>query len=155
MQYKDISLELLIRLLMPMPMRGTLPTVRALLIALAVFVSLPAWAEDWTTTDGKTYQSVKVVKVEDDAVTVLCKDGGALIPISNLSPALQKRFSYDPIKAKAAADARADQESKNAKQLQAEIDQAAKLKQQQAIQNAKQVSDGKAGASGAPSSATK
>jgi len=135
-------------------MRGSLYFVRALLIALAVFVSLPAWAEDWTTSDGKNYQSVKVVKVEDDAVTVLYKDGGALIPIANLPANLQKRFSYDPVKAKTAADARAAVEAKNAKQLQAEIDQAAKLKQQQAIQNAKQVSDGKAGTSGVPPSKT-
>jgi hypothetical protein len=117
-------------------------------------VSLPAWAEDWTTTDGKTYESIKVVKVEDDAVTVLCKDGGALIPLSKLPPTLQKRFSYDPVKAKAAADARAEQEAKNAQQLQAEIDQANKLKQQQAVQNAKQIGDGKAGASGTPPNAT-
>ncbi len=110
-------------------------------------MSLPAWAEDWTV-DGKTYESIKVVKVEDDAVTVLCKDGGALIPLSKLPPALQKRFSYDPVKAKAAEDARAALEEKNAQQLQAEIDQANKLKQQQAVQNAKQIGDGKAGTTG-------
>ena len=122
--------------------------MRSLLILIVVLAALPVYAEDWTTSDGKTYQNVKVVRVEDDAVTILTKDGGALIPLFKLSPALQKKFSYDPAKAKIAAAARAQEDSQNAKQLQAEMDQAQKLKQQQQIQAAKQVSDGKAGASG-------
>jgi len=134
---------------MPKLIHVILNTVRLLLIVTIItLVSLPAWAEDWTTTDGKFYKSVKVIKVEDDAVTVLCSDGGALIPIVKLSPTLQKRFSYDPVKAKVAADARAAAEAKNNQQLQAEIDQATKLKQAQAVKNAQQVSDAKAGTSG-------
>ncbi len=124
--------------------------VRLLLILVLAFATLPAYAEDWTTSDGKSYQNVKVVKVEDDAVTILCKDGGALIPIAKLSPTLQKRFSYDPVKAKAAAAARADADAKNATQLQAEMNQAEALKQQQRIQNAKQINDGKAGTAPPP-----
>jgi hypothetical protein len=147
-------LKILTRLLIARRERGNFSAVRILFIALVSLVAFPALAEDWTTTDGKTYESVKVVKVEDDAVTVLCKDGGALIPLSKLSPTLQKRFSYDPAKAKAAEDARTEAEAKNAKQLQAEIDQATRLKQQQAVKNAQQVSDGKAGASGTPPKAT-
>jgi len=122
--------------------------MRALLILIVILGTLPAYAEDWTTSDGKTYLSVKVVRVEDDAVTILCKDGGALIPIFKLSPALQKRFSYDPAKAKVAAAARSEEDAKNAKQLQAEIELAQKMKQQQLIDNAKQVSDGKAATAG-------
>jgi len=128
--------------------------VRTLLIALVVLVALPAWAEDWTTTDGKTYNDVKVIKVEDDAVTVLCSNGGARISLAKLDPTLQQRFSYDPVKAKTAADARAADEAKNDKQLQAEMDQATKLKQQQAIKNAQAVSDAKAGTSGTPPKST-
>jgi len=121
--------------------------MRVFFFLIILLGTLPLYAagESWTTTDGKTYQEVKVVRVEDDAVTILCKDGGALVPIAKLPPPLQKRFSYDPAKAKVAAAARADQEAQNAKQLQAEIDQAQKLKQQQQILNAKQVSDAKAG----------
>ena len=130
--------------------RGTIGLMRALLILIVALVTTPVMAEDWTTNDGKTYQNVKVVRVEDDAVTIICKDGGALIPIFKLSPTLQKRFSYDPAKAKAAAAARSEEDAKNAKQLQAEIEQANKLKQQQQIQAAKQVSDAKAGTAGAP-----
>jgi hypothetical protein len=121
-----------------------------LLILIVTLVTLPVHAEDWKTSDGKTYVDVKVVRVEDDAVTILCKDGGALVPIDKLPPPLQKRFSYDPAKAKVAAAARANDDSQNAQKLQAEMDQAQKLKQQQQIQNAKQVSDGKAGTSSTP-----
>ena len=105
--------------------------------------TLPAYAEDWKTTDGKTYVDVKVIRVEDDAVTILCRDGGALVPLVELNPTLQKRFSYDPVKAKAAAAARAQQDAINAKQLQAEIDLAQKMKKQQAIQDANQVNQAK------------
>ncbi len=128
--------------------------MRSSLILIVVLAALPLRAEDWTTTDGKTYQNVKVVRVEDDAVTILTKDGGALIPLFKLSPALQKKFSYDPAKAKIAAAARADQDAKNAQQLQAEIDLAQKMKQQQQIQTAKQISDAKAGTSGTPPATT-
>ena len=123
--------------------------MRSSLIFIVILAVLPVYAEDWTTSDGKTYENVKVVRVEDDAVTILTKDGGALVPLFKLSPALQKKFSYDPAKAKIAAAARAEQDAENAKQLQAEIDQAQKLKQAQQIQTAKQISDAKAGAAGA------
>ena len=46
------------------------------IVALAVS-SISAFAEDWTTSDGTTYQNVKVIRVEDDAVTIIYKDGGA------------------------------------------------------------------------------
>ena len=107
----------------------------ALIIALMV---LPLHAEDWKTTDGTVYQDVKVIKVEDDAVTILYEDGGARIPLAKLPPDLQKKFSYDPVKAKAAADARAKADAENAKNLQAEKDLAAQQQLQQAIDNDKE-----------------
>ena len=96
-------------------------------------LSMQAFAEDWTTTDGKQYLNVKVVKVEDDAITVVYKEGGALIPMTKLTPALQKRFSYDPDKAKVAADARNKSDAENAKELQAEMDLAQKMKNAKTI----------------------
>jgi hypothetical protein len=87
------------------------------------------WAEDWTTTDGKVYQGVKVVKIEDDAITIIYKNGGALVPLINLPPPLQHKFSYDPDRAKIAAEARKKADAENAKALQAEIDLAEKMKQ--------------------------
>jgi beta-glucanase (GH16 family) len=72
---------------------------------LALFsLALPlALADDWSTTDGKTYHDVKVVKIDDDAVTILDSDGGALVPLASLPADLQQQFHYDPAKAKAAA----------------------------------------------------
>jgi len=106
-----------------------------LTFALALF-STSAFAEDWTTTDGIKYQNVQVIRVEDDAITILYKDGGALIPLLKLPPALQKKYDYDPVKAKAAMEARAKRDIENAKELQAEIEQAEKLKLAQQIRDA-------------------
>jgi hypothetical protein len=74
----------------------------------------------WTTTEGKTYTNVQVVKHDEASVTILDSDGGALIPLQILPTDLQQKFGYDPAKIeaeakeKAAADiaaaaARADQ----------------------------------------------
>jgi hypothetical protein len=108
----------------------------ALVLLALVLCSTNCLAEDWTTTDGTKYQNVEVIRVEDDAVTILYKDGGALVPLFKLSPELQERFDYDPVKAKAAAEARAKADTENAKELQAEIELTDKLKRDQAIKDA-------------------
>lgn len=118
--------------------------MRALLILMAVLWALPAYAETWTTTDGKTYEDVKVIRVEPDAITILFHDGGALVPIFKLPPALQKRFSYDPVKAKIAADNRAREDAENAKLLQAEIEQADAIKKAKQIQDGNQINQAQA-----------
>jgi translation elongation factor P/translation initiation factor 5A len=107
-----------------------------LLGCMLAFSSAIAFAEDWTTTDGTNYQNVRVVRVEDDAVTILYKDGGALVFLNKLPPALQDRFDYDPVKAKIAAEARAKSDAENAVALQKEIEQAASMKRQQQIKDA-------------------
>jgi len=70
--------------------------IRLLLLCLALFSSV-AKSEDWKTTDGKTYQEVKVVKVQVDTVTILYKDGGVQIPLSTLPSDLQERFHYNSV----------------------------------------------------------
>ena len=110
-----------------------------LLASLLVFASVNAFAEDWTTTDGTNYQNVRVVKVEDDAVTILYKDGGALIYLSKLPASLQARYNYDPVKAKAASDARVKQDQENAVAMQKEMEQAAAIKKKQQVQDAEAV----------------
>jgi hypothetical protein len=105
-------------------------------IFVVAFASNLGLAEDWTTTDGVTYQSVKVVLVEDDDITILYKDGGARIPIFKLPPELQQRFDYSPAKAKIAAAARAKADAENAKEMQAEIDLANKMRQAQLVKDA-------------------
>lgn len=111
-------------------------SVKALPIFIFILISANVFAEDWKTSDGKIYQDVKVVRVEDDAITILCKDGGALVPLVKLPPALQRKFDYDPEKAKIAADARSKADAESAKRLQAEIEQADKLKKDQLVREA-------------------
>jgi hypothetical protein len=111
--------------------------VKAILLAsFLVFSSAAGYAEDWTTTDGTSYQNVRVVRVEDDAVTILYKDGGALVFLNKLPPSLQERFDYDPVKAKAAAEARSKADAENAIALQKEIELSNQLKHQQQIKDA-------------------
>jgi len=100
--------------------------VFAFALNLALPVSMVALhAEDWTTKDGKTYQEVSVVRAEPDAVTILHHTGGARVPLKNLPPELQKRFSFDPAAAESAEQARAIAEEESRKALQAEMDQVA------------------------------
>lgn len=92
-------------------------------LATFFFCTLSLRAEDWTTISGKFYPQVKVVKVEADAVTILYRDGGALIPLILLPDDLQKKFHYDAAVAKAAADARDRADLENARALRAEYDE--------------------------------
>lgn len=125
---------------MPSHRHGSLRPVKftPLVLALAL-VALPVAAEDWETTDGTKYQNVRVIRVEDDAVTIIYKDGGALVFLYKLPPALQQKFDYDPVKAKIAAEKRAKEDAENAQELQREIEQAEVVKRNQQIENAKQL----------------
>ena len=93
-------------------------------------------AEDWKTTDGMVYKDVRVIRVEADAITIIYRDGGALVPLFKLPHDLQDRFDYDPVKAKAAAEARSKADAENAKALQAEIELADKIKRNEQIKDA-------------------
>ena len=125
------------RLLISLSSHASLKRVKATFILLILALStFSAMAEDWTTTDGMYYQNVRVVRVEDDAITIIYKDGGALVPLFKLPPTLQKKFDYDPVKAKVAAEARAKADTENARLLQLEILQADKIKQQQMVKDA-------------------
>jgi TPR repeat protein len=46
------------------------------------------------TKDGKEYKNPKMVKFDNDGVEILCDDGGATIPYSNLPTDIQGRFGY-------------------------------------------------------------
>ena len=124
-------------LLISFSSHASLKRVKAIFILLILALStFSAVAEDWTTTDGMYYQNVRVVRVEDDAITIIYKDGGALVPLFKLPPDLQKKFDYDPVKAKVAAESRAKADTENARLLQLEILQAEKIKQQQMVKDA-------------------
>jgi uncharacterized protein HemX len=74
----------------------------------------------WVGLDGTLYDNVKVLRVQEDAVTVSDDEGGGLVKISNLPPNLQKLFDYNPEYAAQVADARAAVEAKNQEALDAE-----------------------------------
>ena len=65
-----------------------------------VFATFPAWAEDWTTTDGKIYKNVTVVSHDATVVTISSSDGMATFPIALLEKNLQKRIQGDNTTAK-------------------------------------------------------
>lgn len=104
------------------------------IIFLMLLASLPMRAEDWTTSDGKSYHDIKVVRVEADAVTILDSDGGARISLAILSPELQQKFHYDPAKAALSAKqyeadhAFAEQQIAFERQQQEKIDKDAQAK---------------------------
>jgi hypothetical protein len=98
-------------------------TFPAFFLAAFLLGGMSLRAEDWTTIDGKVYPQVKVIKVEPDAVTILYRDGGALIPLIKLPEDLQAKFHYNASIAKAAADARERAEFENARALRAEYRQ--------------------------------
>jgi hypothetical protein len=109
------------------------------LLLVLLLASSPLHAEDWTTIDGKIYRDVQVVKSEPDAITIVYRDGGALVPLAKLPTDLQKRFDYDPIKAEAAADERVRSDAASAAALQVEKQEATDLeKKVQARQMAEQ-----------------
>jgi len=74
----------------------------------------------WTTTDGKTYKNVVILKVEADCVTILDDEGGARIYIVTLPPDIQKLLNYDPELARVAGEARVKNEIENQELLAAE-----------------------------------
>jgi len=101
--------------------------------ALAFLVSAVVLrAEDWTTSDGKTYRGITVISHDTLTVTVLYQDGGAAIPLATLPPSIQKKYNFDAkaaavLKAKEDAEAAALQAKTAALQAKA----AADLKAQQ------------------------
>lgn len=81
-------------------------TSMSVILAL-VFATFPAWAEDWTVA-GKDYHNVTVGKVEADRVHITYDGGIGTVMLADLPPELQKRFGYDPQKAKDATKAEED-----------------------------------------------
>ncbi len=53
-----------------------------------------------TTTWGKEYDDVKIIKVDPDGIHITYPLGVAKIPFTQLSPELQKQYGYDPVAAK-------------------------------------------------------
>jgi hypothetical protein len=97
-----------------------------LLSCLAIQSAFAAETNLTLTVDGVTYSNVTFGTVTPSSVTIFFKTGVARIPLEKLSPDLQKRFGYDPQKARdhnqkvraqeAAAAARQQELAQTAKQ---------------------------------------
>src|SRR5437016_1688864 len=59
-----------------------------LLVSTLAFVH----ADDITLRDGKVYKDAKVLSHDATTITILYAEGGATLPIANLSDDLQKKF---------------------------------------------------------------
>jgi hypothetical protein len=70
-------------------------------VYLLLFLSLPVYGEDWIVR-GKDYRNVIVGQIEADRVHIAYDGGIGSISLADLSPELQKKFKYDPAKAKIA-----------------------------------------------------
>lgn len=107
----------------------TFPMRLILAVIVAGLCCVTARAEDWTV-DGKDYHNVVVGQVEADRVHISYDGGVGTVALVDLSPELQKRFNYDPQKAKASADARAQVSAEAQQEIATEL--AAKLASQNA-----------------------
>jgi len=101
--------------------------MKALMLLLVLMV--PAWAEDWTV-NGKSYQNVTVQGSDDSTVSIMYDGGIGRVNLSDLTPELQKRFGYDPQKAKAADKAEAARLAALDQQHLQEVQQQAKANAQ-------------------------
>jgi len=79
-------------------------------IIVAGLCCLTVRAEDWTL-NGKTLRNVTVGQVEAENVHITYDGGVGSVALADLPPDLQKRFNYDPAKAKA-AEAKKEEEAK-------------------------------------------
>jgi hypothetical protein len=72
------------------------------------------------TTDGLTYKSCTVTKVEPDGITIMHSDGATKVPFSKLPPDIQQKYNYDPVAAdKYSADLAAKRQALVAAKLEA------------------------------------
>jgi hypothetical protein len=94
----------------------------ALAILIVCFASL-ALADDFKTVDGKEYKNAKVSRVEPDGIVITFSGGIVKIPFTELSPEVQKKFSYDPQMAAAYSAGQNEQQAALARQRKADEQQ--------------------------------
>ena len=98
----------------------TLPMKLSLALIVAGLCCMTARAEDWTAS-GKDYHDVVVGQVEADRVHITYDGGAGTVMLSDLSPELQKKFSYDPVAAKAATEAKQKADAQAQSELDAQV----------------------------------
>lgn len=75
-------------------------------VLVFLFLQLPVCGQDIeskptsiTTTEGITYSSARIVKVEPDGIRLIHESGSCKVPFSKLPTEIQTKYSYDPEKA--------------------------------------------------------
>jgi len=93
------------------------------LAALAAWTpppSIPSNADwVWTTSKG-VFRDIQIVKIEADCVTIIHRDGGGLVPISELPLDIRRQLNYNPDAAAAAAAQRQQDDIASEKALEKE-----------------------------------
>ncbi len=101
-----------------------------LFLVLFIASTLSVFAEDTidsiTTTDGMVYKSVTIMSTDPAGIHIVHEGGAASIPFSKLPVDIQKKYNYDPEKARAFIKAEA------AKAQAVKAAEAAKAKQKAA-----------------------
>lgn len=69
------------------------------LILLFLTLAVPVNAEDWTMTNGMTYNDVTIKSVDGDTVTISDQNGTDLVSMKDLPPKLQKKVGFFAAKA--------------------------------------------------------
>jgi hypothetical protein len=80
------------------PTANKMPILFLILLFWAFAFSLKA--EDWTTTDGNTYNDVKIISVDGDTVTITDQNGHDFVSMKALAPKFQREVRYFVAKAK-------------------------------------------------------
>jgi hypothetical protein len=97
-----------------------------------LFVMVPSGlSDDFKTIDGKEYKKATVSRVEPDGIVIVHSSGIVKIPFVELSAELQKKYGYQPEKAKAYADQVDAQQRALATEIQLSV---ARVKAEQARQ---------------------
>lgn len=66
---------------------------------IVVLLATACFAADLTTLDGKTYQNIKVTRVDPDGIYIMHSAGGGKIKFTELPEDVRKQYGYDPAKA--------------------------------------------------------
>jgi hypothetical protein len=95
----------------------------AFAVIVTVCSATIALADDFKTIDGKEYKNVKVSRVEPDGIVITFSGGIVKIPFTELSPEIQKKYSYDPRAATAYSAGQNEQQAALARQRKADEQQ--------------------------------
>ena len=90
--------------------------------AIVVLCAASCFAMDITTSDGKTYHDVTIMRAEADGLVITHSGGAGKVPFLELPKDIREKYGYDPAKAEAAR-AKAEASKKAAASAWQDMDQ--------------------------------